>query len=148
MADGLSTSVVIGGILVTTGRIVNQLQDFTSEVEDVDGAVKAFLNSVKNLETALKALQKSFEETHSTINENGDVRRIWVAVDFVVSDCQHTTSSLDMTLRKLGKRGMTEYQATMEQLRQGHGGGEITRIRSRIRIYRETFQACLLAVSM
>jgi hypothetical protein len=146
MADGPSLSVAIGGALATVSRIVNELQDFLSGVGDVDEAVKTFVNSIKNLETVLKTIQKSLHEESRILTNNAEIKRINAALDYILSDCQHTASSFDTILRKLGKRGLSEYQATLGQLRVGQCAHEITKIRWHISIYRDSFQAYLLAI--
>lgn len=61
---------------------------------------------MKNLEAALKAVQTSVDEEQSMPNNNGDIQRVGAVLDYMVSDCQHTASNLDMILRKLDKRGL------------------------------------------
>jgi hypothetical protein len=147
MPDGRSISIAIGGVLVTVGRIINQLQDFMSEVEDVDEAVKAFFRSVKSLETVLNFMQKSQQEPQPGFDSDTEHEEMLAAIEYVVSDSQHTTSSLDLALRKLGKRRLNEYQATLEQqLRAECCANELTRIRWHINIYRDSFQIYLLSI--
>lgn len=147
MADEPPLSTAVGGVLVTISRIIVRLQDFLSNVGDVDEAVKTFFISVRNLETSLSTVHKSLIEDHSILI-NSEAKQIYAALDYILSDCQHTTCGLDMILRKLGKKSLAEYRETMEQLRTGHSANEITKIRWRIRIYREVFQAYLLSVFM
>ena len=147
MADGPSLSTAVGGVLLTITRIIFHLQDFLSNVGDVDEAVKTFFISIKGLETSLRAVQKSLFEDYSTLI-NSEVKKIYAALDYILSDCQHTTCGLDMVLRKLGKKSLFEYWATVEELRTEHSSNKITKFRWHIRIYREVFQAYLLSVFM
>jgi hypothetical protein len=148
MADGLSISIAIGGVLVTVGRIINQLQDFMSEVENVDEVVKAFFRSVKNLETVLNSMQRSLQEPQTAFDRDTEHEEMLAAIDYVVSDSQHTTSSLDLALRKLGKRHLKGYQTKLEELRAECCANELTRIRWHINIYRDSFQIYLLSILM
>ena len=147
MADPLSITTGILGLLGTCIKVGSALKDFYDGASFADAKVKGLLTDVESFAQVLRLMKDTFEQEQIQISipSTGHIGNHWENLSASIQDGQNTLVRLQETLDKVNK-SVSVLDGARKHLRLKGASEEIGIFQLQIRSYRDTLQLSLQTV--
>jgi len=147
MADPVSISAGVLGLLGTCVRVGSTLKDFYDGASFADTKVKGLLADVESFTQVLRLMKDTFEQEQirTSMQATGHISSHWNNLSASIRDGQNTVLQLQETLERVNKSAGV-LDGARKHLRLKGASEEIENFRLQIQSYRNTLQLSLQTV--
>ncbi|RFU27249.1 hypothetical protein B7463_g9089, partial [Scytalidium lignicola] len=147
MADPLSITTGVVGLLATCVQVGAAIKDFHDGAALADVKVKGLLSDVENFSQVLSIMKATLEEdqVYASLQATGHIGNHWGNLSRSIKDGQNTLDKLQSTLEKVNK-GVNVLNGARKPLRFKWASEEIEIFQQQVRAYRDTIQLSLQTV--
>lgn len=147
MADPLSITAGVLGLLGICVKVGSALKDFHDGADIADAKVKGLLTDVESFTQVLHLMKDTFgqERIQASFQATGHIGNHWNNLSISINDGQNTLLQLQETLEKVNK-SVSILDGARKHLRLKGASEEIGIFQLQVRSYRDTLQLSLQTV--
>lgn len=148
MADPLSITAGVLGLLGTCITVGSALKDFCDGASFADTKVKGLLTDVESFIKILRLMNDTFEQEQiqTSMQATGHIGSHWNNLSASIRDGQNTALQLQETLERIKNKSVGVLDGARKHLRLKGASEEIGNFRLQIQSYRDTLQLSLQTV--